>query len=230
MCNQGITNRQAIMRIWIVTIAILGLSACTTVPEQIQGTYADISPARIEPTVFGSTVRWGGTIIDAINEQDRTCFEVLSRSLDKYMRPELSDQTSGRFIACKSGFFDPEVYSRGREVTLTGRIRNIEVRELDKFNYRYPVVDVEDLVLWEVRREVTVIDYPYDPFYSPYYWGGPYWGGPYWGGPYWGYHPHYRYPPMHHRGYARTRTLLPDPAIMTPPTTAPADGEHEKIP
>ena len=47
------------MRIWIVTIAILAVSACTTVPEQIQGTYPDISPARIEPAVFGSTVRWG---------------------------------------------------------------------------------------------------------------------------------------------------------------------------
>jgi hypothetical protein len=85
---------------------------------------------------------------------------------------------------------------------------------------------VDDLVLWEVRKEVTVIDYPYDPFYSHYYWGGPYWGGPYWG-----YYPHYRYPPMHHRGYARTRTLLPNPAITTPPTTAPAGGEHaERIP
>ncbi len=128
---------------------------------------------------------------------------MLSRELDKYLRPRLEDRTAGRFIACKSGFYDPEVFARGREVTLTGRIRNIEVRPIDEFNYRYPVVDVDQLVLWEVREEVMVIDYPYDPFYYPYYWNGPYWG----------YYPYYRHGyPMHHRGYARTRQLLPDPA------------------
>jgi len=194
------------MRIWIALIPILAVSACTTVPEQIQGSYSDISPARVEPAVFGSSVRWGGTIIEAKNEENSTCFEVLSRNLDKYLRPQLTDQTAGRFIACKAGFYDPEVFAHGREITLTGRIRNIEVREIDEFSYRYPVVDVDDLVLWEVREEVLVIDHPYDPFYYyPYYWGNPYWG----------YYPYRHYPPGH--SYGRTRTLTPDPAITTPP-------------
>lgn len=191
------------MRILTATTLVLTLSACTTIPQQIDGTYSDISPARVEPAVFGQTVRWGGTLIDARVEKDSTCFEVLSRELDKYLRPRLEDRTAGRFIACKSGFYDPEVFARGREVTLTGRIRNIEERPIDEFTYRYPVVDVDQLVLWEVREEVMVIDYPYDPFYYPYYWNGPYWG----------YYPYYRHGyPMHHRGYARTRQLLPDPA------------------
>jgi len=222
MCNQGITFRQAVMRIWITTIAVvLALSACTTVPEQIQGTYANVSPARVEPAVFGSSVRWGGTIIDAQNEEDTTCFEVLSRSLDKYLRPELTDQTAGRFIACKPGFYDPEVFARGREVTLTGRIRNIEAREIDDFSYRYPVLDVDELVLWEVREQVMVIDHPYDPFYYPYYWGGPYWG----------YYPYHGHPyPMHNRSYGRTRTLLPGPAVTTPRTGSPSSEFKEKTP
>jgi outer membrane lipoprotein len=195
--------RQKTMRILTATTLVLTLSACTTIPQQIDGTYSDISPARVEPAVFGQTVRWGGTLIDARVEKDSTCFEVLSRELDKYLRPRLEDRTAGRFIACKSGFYDPEVFARGREVTLTGRIRNIEERPIDEFTYRYPVVDVDQLVLWEVREEVMVIDYPYDPFYYPYYWNGPYWG----------YYPYYRHGyPMHHRGYARTRQLLPDPA------------------
>jgi outer membrane lipoprotein len=197
------------MRNWLVMIAVLAVSACTTVPEQIQGSYADISPARVEPAMFGSAVRWGGTIIDAKIDENSSCFEVLSRDLDKYLRPKLEDRTAGRFIACRKGFYDPEVFARGREVTLTGHIRNIEVRQVDEFNYRYPVVDVDDLVLWEVREEVLVIDYPYDPFYYPYYWGNPYWG----------YYPYHRgYPPMRgpSRSYGRTRTLRPDPAIVQP--------------
>jgi outer membrane lipoprotein len=197
------------MRNWIVMFAVLAVSACTTVPEQIQGSYTNISPARVEPAGFGSAVRWGGTIIDAKIDENSSCFEVLSRDLDKYLRPKLEDRTAGRFIACRKGFFDPEVFARGREVTLTGRIRNIEVRQVDEFNYRYPVVDVDDLVLWEIREEVLVIDHPYDPFYYPYYWGSPYWG----------YYPYHRgYPPMRgpSRSYGRTRTLRPDPAIVQP--------------
>jgi len=200
-------------------IAVFTVSACTTVPEQIQGTYAEISPARVDPSTFGSSVRWGGSIIDARVEEKNTCFEVLSRNLDKYLRPELTDQTAGRFIACKPGFYDPEVFARGREITLTGRIRNVVVREIDNFSYSYPVVDVDQLVLWEVREEVVVIDYPYDPFYYPYYWGGPYWA------PY-----PYHHVPMHGRSYARTRTLLPDPAEISPPAAAPAAQDSENRP
>jgi outer membrane lipoprotein len=198
---------QSTAKIWLITIGVLALPACTTVPQQIQGIFSEVSPARVEPSVFGSAVRWGGNIIDARNEENSTCFEVLSRDLDKYLRPKLEDRTAGRFIACKPGFHDPEVFSRGREITLTGRIRNVEVREIDDFNYRYPVVDVDELVLWQVRKEVMVIDHPYDPFYYPYYWQGSYWG----------YYPYHRYRyPMHGRSYGYTRQMLPDPAVVEP--------------
>lgn len=193
-----------------VALAALALAGCTTIPEQIQGNYSDISPARVEPSAFGASVRWGGVLIDATNEENSTCFEVLSRDLDKYLRPLQEDRTAGRFIACKAGFHDPEVFAPGREVTLTGTIRNVEVREIDQFDYRYPVVDVNELVLWQPRQEVMVIDHMYDPFWYPYFWGGPYWHGYY---PYYGY----RYPyGMYGRSYVHTRQLRPDPAETQP--------------
>ena len=188
------------MRILIILSFVLLLSACTTIPEQLQGTYADISPARVEPQVFGSTVRWGGEIIDSMIKPDSTCFEILSRDLDKYLRPEVEDRTAGRFIACQKGFHDPEVYAKGREVTVIGRIRNIEVRQIDEFNYRYPVLDVDQIVLWEKRQDVIYYDQFYDPFYYPYYWGYPY-------GAYYPYRP---YPP--HSGRAHVKQTLPDPS------------------
>jgi outer membrane lipoprotein len=193
------------MRSWIFTITLLALAGCTTIPEQLQGTFPDVSPARVEPAAFGNTVRWGGVIIDSMNAQDNTCFEVLSRDLDKYLRPKVEDRTAGRFIACKQGFYDPEVFARGREVTLIGRIRDVEVKNIDEFKYRYPVVDVDELVLWQVREEVFVVDGFYDPFWYPYYWGSPYWG-------HYPYYPPGR--PMHGRSYARSRQLLPDPVDM----------------
>lgn len=193
------------MRSWLLAIVLVPLAACTTVPEQLQGTYPAVSPAGVEPAAFGSTVRWGGVIIGATNAEDKTCFEVLSRDLDKYLRPKQEDRTGGRFIACKSGFYDPEVFAPGREVTLVGRIRDVEVRNIGEFDYRYPVVDLQELVLWEVREEVLVVDSFHGPYGYPYYWHGPYWG----------YYPYYRPAwPMHHRSYVRTRRLLPDPADL----------------
>ena len=64
-------------------------------------------------------------ILSTSNLGDRTCFEVLSRELDKYLRPSNEDFSDGRFIACKKGFQDPVVFSKGREITITGVIRSI---------------------------------------------------------------------------------------------------------
>ena len=198
-------------RIAQLAAVTLLFSACTTIPEQLQGSYAEISPARVEPSVYGSSVLWGGVIIDAKNKEKNTCFEILSREMDKYMRPRVEDRTSGRFIACKPGFYDPEVFAKGREVTITGTIRNIEARQIDEFSYRYPVLDIDELVLWEIRQEVLVYN-NYDPFYYPYYWGyGFGYGYPYHRYPYYGGFPRHSY-----GGTARIRQTLPDPAVTSP--------------
>ena len=199
------------MRFLTITIVILTLSACTSIPEPIQGSYPEITPARVEPGVFGSSARWGGVILDSKNKDNGTCFEVLSRELDKYLRPELQDATLGRFIACAQGFHDPVIFTKGREITVTGQIQNIEVRKVDDFDYRYPVLKVDDLVLWEKRRVVM----RYRGFNTPFYGYGGYWGAGY--GGYWGRYPYYRYPfPSQNMGYIEPHTLLPGPAIVEP--------------
>ena len=191
-------------------LALLALSACTSIPTQLQGDYPEISPARVEPAVYGSNVRWGGVIIDTRNEENRTCFEVLSRDLSKYMRPEVDDRTSGRFLACKPGFYDPEVFAKGREVTLTGSIETVEEHPIDDFNYRYPVLEVSQLVLWEKRKDIIVYD-NYGPFYSPYFWGR---GYPYYRYPYFG-HPYYGRSGFPGRTHVYTRQTIPGPANIS---------------
>ena len=127
------------MRLLILASVLLALSACTTIPEQIQGTYPEITPARVEPSVFGSDVRWGGVIISTTAKDSQSCLEILSHDLDKYLRPKREDSTSGRFIACQPGFLDPMVFTAGREITITGNIDRIEMRKVEDFDYRYPV-------------------------------------------------------------------------------------------
>jgi len=210
----------SIFKIFIAGCATAAMSACTSVPTQLQGEFDAVSPARVNASEFGRNVRWGGVLIDTRNEADKTCFEVLSRDLDRYMRPEVSDTTAGRFIACTTGFYDPEVYSKGREVTVTGQIKELEERKIEEFDYRYPVLAVNDLVLWQKRKNVLVYNAPYSPFYYPYYWGGA-WGG---------YYPYYRYPygaygPGYGAGfgggYMYERQLTPDASEIISPGNKP---------
>lgn len=186
------------MRALMIATVVLAVSACTTVPEQLQGEYPDISPGRAENSVVGANVRWGGVILKAHNRDDRTCFEVLSRELDKYLRPVREDYSNGRFLACKQGFQDPLVFAKGREITAIGTIRNLRLRKVDEFNYRYPVLDVDTLVLWEKRRNVVV----YRGYHHPWHYHP-------WPYSYWGYRP---FGPTY--GYSERRSLLPDPSII----------------
>mgnify|MGYP001548551259 CR=1 FL=1 len=189
--------------------ALLLLAGCSSTPEALKGTYTTLEPSQASIRDLGTDVRWGGVILDARPDARQTCFEVLSRSLDKSYRPRAEDLTQGRFIACRDGFLDPEVFAKGREITLTGALVAIDERQVGDFNYRYPVVDIDELVLWQKRQKVMV--------YNHYGYGGYGWHSPYWGyrGGWYGYG--YPYGPS--RAYAYEMTLLPDAAeVATQPT------------
>lgn len=189
------------MRFLLIPLLAVALASCTTVPEQLQGEFQQLAPSQVEPGAFGTRVRWGGVILATRHEAGRTCLEILSRELDKYLRPQREDYTDGRYIACKDGFQDPEVFARGREVTTIGPIRNLRVREIEGFAYRFPVVDTERLVLWEKRRKVLVYHGFNDPFYYRYPWGYPYWG-------------YYRSYPYRGPTYVEEAVLIPDASIV----------------
>jgi outer membrane lipoprotein len=128
-------------------------------------------------------VRWGGEIISTEPGQQSTCFYVLGRPLDDQARPVRSgnNDSQGRFVACRAGFYDPEVFARGREITVTGAIQGTMTRKVGDYDYNYPRVDANVVYLWPKRP--AVVGYPYGPgWYDPFW--GPYWGpwGPYWGG------------------------------------------------
>jgi len=160
----------------------LAISACTTVPEQLKGEYTGLDPQNTRDGDLQTSVRWGGVILETRPEADHTCFEILATHLEKSMRPADTDKSSGRFIACKPGFYDPEVFEKNREVTVTGKLIYIDVRKVGDFDYNFPVVDIEFMSLWPERR--TRVYYDYWGGYSPYYWHYPHYGFryryPYW--------------------------------------------------
>ena len=166
----------------LLAITCLLPVACTSIPVQLDGEYSALTPENATEDDVKTPVRWGGIVLETRPEEDFTCFEILSRQLGSSMRPVYSDQADGRFIACKSGFYDPEVFEKGREVTLTGEIIYMDTRKVGEYDYKYPVVDIEFMSLWPVRRQRVYIGV-YDPFH-PYYWHYPPYGFrfryPYW--------------------------------------------------
>lgn len=160
------------------------LAACATIPQPLQGTYTDISTSQAQQGgAGGSKVRWGGEIIKTEPGPQETCFYLMSRPLDSEARPATRSESEGqgRFVACRAGFYDPEVFSRGREVTVTGTLHGTVSQKVGEYDYAYPRVEADVVYLWPKR--VAVAPYPYyDPFWGPGW--GPYWGGPW--GPYWG--------------------------------------------
>jgi len=74
--------------------------------------------------------------------------EVIGRPLQKGGRPDTLGASDGRFIAVVAGFLDPEDYTTGRSVTVTGAINGAETRKIGEADYNYPIVAVTDHQLW----------------------------------------------------------------------------------
>ncbi|HET6545513.1 MAG TPA: Slp family lipoprotein [Rhodanobacteraceae bacterium] len=168
-----------------ILLALLagGLISCATVPAPLQGQFSESSPAQaVQSGQTGQRVRWGGEIIKVEPKADRTCFEILGRPLNISARPIARDTSEGRFIACHDGFYDPEIFQRGREATVVGRVTGTDRGPVGDYDYTYPHVAADAIHLWPER---PVYPRSYDsPFLYDPFWGGfgPYWG-PYWGSP-----------------------------------------------
>jgi outer membrane lipoprotein len=165
------------------TAALLG--GCATAPVPLAGEFAVLTPAQsVADSRSGERVRWGGEIIKVDPRADSTCFEILSRELDGRARPLARDHSDGRFIACRAGFYDPEVFVRGRDITIVGNVTGSEKGRVGEFDYTYARVAAEAVYLWPKRP--LVVEQRHngwgpDPFWGPGY--GPYWGGGFWGPP-----------------------------------------------
>ena len=146
-----------IVRVSIVVATALLLSACASYPTPLSGGYSPITPhVAMQQDSTGVAVRWGGRIVQVEPRENETCFEMISTRLDSTGRPYwAADDTHGRFIACRRGFYDPAVFEPNREVTFTGRVESYEHRKIGEFNYMFPRVAADVVYLWPVRERVA---------------------------------------------------------------------------
>ncbi len=163
----------------IFLIALLTLTGCATYPisrEIREAANKDLSfyMVKSEPENYtGETVIWGGHIIETIITDTGSELIILQTPLETTQRPQQPGLSMGRFIGKTKNFLDPEIYSKGKRVTVAGVLANPETRPLSNTKYEYPVIDIKELYLWP--REIL-----YDPIHPWDY--GPYWWDPGWYG------------------------------------------------
>lgn len=126
----------------------------------------------------GELVVLGGHILKTLNEPDGSQVTILQAPLDSRDKPKSQDLSEGRFLVRTKEFLDPEIYSKGRKVSVLGRFSGVLAQELGNRLYPYPVIEVEELRLWpkEEPRIRPHWDYwhdPWHPFPRRFY---PWWG------------------------------------------------------
>lgn len=156
-------------RLILPAVATLLLAACASQPKPLQGAFVEITPhAAMETDQTGAMVRWGGRIVQVEPRANATCFEMISTRLTATGRPYWSsDDTNGRFVACRAGFYDPAVFEVNREVTFTGRLDGYENRRIGEYDYRFPQVAADVVYLWPKRDTVNIVTRP-----EPWPWWG----------------------------------------------------------
>lgn len=172
----------------VCIVVLSGLSvACASVPKPLSGDYPTLQPRdAVAAGRTGTPVRWGGIIIAVEPQAEHTCIQILSRELGPDTRPRQRDPSEGRFVACRAGFYDPEVFTDGREVTVTGHVVAMTTRVVGEYGYTMPEVAADVIYLWPPRRH-----YRYEPVYP----GWSLWFGPTWYG--WHHHHPWHARPIH---------------------------------
>jgi len=120
----------------------------------------------------GTVVIWGGRIVETFNRGNSTVLTILQMPLDTQQKPVRERESAGRFMAQLNRFLDPALYRQGRRVTVAGTVMGREIHKLGEGEYAYPVVQTQEIHLWERYR-------PSIPYYGyPYFWPG--WDYRYW--------------------------------------------------
>lgn len=169
-----------------LTVSAL-LSGCATITP-VSGNFPKIAPEQAQSgRDDGKIVRWGGELIETQPEEHQTCFTVLGEPLRHNGQPksEKGEAHTGRFLACTPGFYDPMVYSSGRNITFVGRVVGVVHHKIGQFNYLYPKLEAGAVYLWPLRPIKPPVQ---EQFYMgvgfgnyPGWWYGPGWGfWPYW--------------------------------------------------
>ena len=136
----------------------------------------------------GRVVIYGGYILDTANNPNGSVLTILQAPLDSSNEPVSQDLSQGRFLLVSKKFLDPEIYSKGRKITVGGKVTGAVSKTLDNRLYSYPEIEALEIHLWpkEDRYVRPYYPYYYDPWFYPWFY-------PWYYPPYYPYYRPYRY-------------------------------------
>ena len=158
----------------VILLTILALSGCASnIPREIKEAPAGnptVSEVRDDIDRYtGSRVRWGGSIAAVENRENETWIEVVALELAGYGRPAATDSSYGRFLVRIDQFIDPQIYAKGRELTVAGVVESRIVRKIGEHPYTYPLIRASSYHLWPQYSTTRNADLYYRGYYGwPY--------------------------------------------------------------
>lgn len=156
-------------RLLTVGAFALALTGCVSVPDAIQGSsptpQQDLVRVMNAPELYvGQEARFGGKVVEVINQQGKTRLEIATVPLDSGARPVLGEASRGRIYADVNGFLDP-VDFRGQLITVVGPITGAEQGKVGNTPYKFMTMQANGYKRWRVQQQVMM------PPPDPWYWG-----------------------------------------------------------
>jgi outer membrane lipoprotein len=139
-------------RFIVILMGILLLSGCAHVVSKNlrDKTDKNVSLSQLfqDPENYkGKIVMIGGIIAGASNRREGTFIEVVEKPLDYRGRPQVTDQSLGRFLIVHQNYLDPVIYTEGRAITVAGEILGEKVKPLQEMLYSYPLIQAMEIHL-----------------------------------------------------------------------------------
>jgi len=155
----------------LLGLALSGLAGCASTPSkkfqrQVGPAFPFKELLQDGEAYKGRKVILGGHILETKNEPQATLITLLQAPLDSRNKPRSRDLSEGRFLVRVQGFLDPEIYNKGRKLTVGGTVSEVLEQPLGNRLYQYPVIEALESHLWpkesdDMRR--------FEPIY-PYWW------------------------------------------------------------
>ncbi|MDW2167200.1 Slp family lipoprotein, partial [Vibrio sp. 2099] len=159
-------------RLFLVLVAAFGLSACSSLPEELNASteqvvtdYKAFAESQGEVT---NDVRLGGIIAKVDNFKDKTRLEIVNLPINKSGKPDIDQEPTGRFAVYFDGYLEPVAFSQGRLVTIVGKGAGEEEGKIGEHEYVFPLVKGQGYRLWKIEERVRMYDSPtyFYPCYS----------------------------------------------------------------
>jgi outer membrane lipoprotein len=151
------------------------LSGCASGPDKLayqpESQLVPYAQALTAPTQYQSQpVRWSGLIVQTRVLAGSSEIEIVYLPLKSNGQPQQQETSPGRFMASVHGLLDPELYAKGRSITVLGHLGRSVEGKIGEQVYRFPLVVVDAHTLWPKVKEVEVryVRDPFDDFGFPH--------------------------------------------------------------